>query len=93
MGRKKVTNPRLAKTVSLPEQMWKEVDNFGRNRSKTIQLSLDAYFDWSEYDIRDMQAWQLAAKLLTRLQNNIGYDHQVTLEIGKLVEKLQEFDF
>lgn len=93
MGRKKVSNPRLAKTVSLTEQMWREIDNHGKNRSKTIQLSLDAYFDWSEYDMRDMDASQICGILLARLQNNIGYTHQVTMEIEKLMKKLQEFDF
>jgi hypothetical protein len=73
--------------------MWREIDNHGKNRSKTIQLSLDAYFDWSEYDIRDMCASRIAGLLHTRLGNNIGYKHQITDQIGKLVVALKEFDF
>ena len=93
MGRKKVSNPKQAKTISLTEQIWKEVDFHGKNRSKTIQMSLEAYFDWSEYDIRDKKASELAGFLHTRLADNIGYDSQITQEIGKLVIALKEFDF
>lgn len=93
MGRKKVSNPKQAKTISLTEQIWKEVDFHGKNRSKTIQMSLEAYFDWSEYDIRDKKASEIAGLLHTRLANNLGYESQITQEIGKLVTALKEFDF
>lgn len=93
MGRKKVSNPKQAKTISLSEQIWREIDYHGKNRSKTIQMSLEAYFDWSEYDIRDKCASQIAGFLHTRLGNNIGYDNQITKEIERLVKALKEFDF
>ena len=93
MGRKKVSNPKQAKTISLTEQIWREVDNLGKNRSKTIQQSLEAYLDWSEYDIRDKRASEICAILHARLANNIGFDNQITQEIARLVNALKEFDF
>jgi hypothetical protein len=93
MGRKKVSNPKQAKTISLSEQIWREIDNQGKNRSKTIQMSLEAYFDWSEYDIRDKSAAEICGLLHTRLGNNVGYDNKLCSEILKLHKALKEFDF
>ena len=88
-----MSNPKQAKTISLSEQIWREVDNMGKNRSKTIQRSLEAYLDWSEYDIRDMKASQICGLLHTRLGSNVGFDAQLCQEILRLHKALKEFDF
>ena len=88
-----MSNPKQAKTISLSEQIWREIDNQGKNRSKTIQKSLEAYFDWSEYDIRDMCAGQIASILHARLGHHVGYDSQLCQEILRLITALKEHDF
>jgi hypothetical protein len=91
MGRKKVSNPRQAKTISLSQTTWKEVENRGMNRSKTIQTALTAWFDWSEYDWREISNSDLIRIIRGRHFHKQGRD-KMFKKLTRLLNEIEQIE-
>lgn len=72
MGRKKIPNPKQAKTISLPKHLWEAIDLHQKNRSYYIERCLkvhmnDVLLDESEH-IANCDTHRIATVLFSRLQ-------------------------
>jgi len=92
MGRKHEPNPRLPKTISMPEYVWNIVDSRSNNRSRYIERAIKVYDDGtdpSDYDIEIMTTYQIAGKLFRRLRNTLGHEHELTMQMFDVYQDIQ----
>lgn len=85
MGRRKVPNPKQAKTISLPKYMWDSIDLHAKNRSyyieRCIGKQMNDILELEEYDVREFSTKQIATLLLDRLSNEDYVEEQFKFRI------------
>ena len=84
MGRRQEPNPRLPKTISMPQHVWNIVDTKTNNRSRYIERAIKVYDDGTDpadYDIELMDEHRIAGKLYRRMRNRLGEDNELVQDM------------